>query len=1032
MNNLPRYIFGSFAPLFLFFLLFPPVFLFSQATSISGVINHFAAVTEIDTCSGKLTVSDTAGFRPGGAVLLIQMQGAEIVSDNNFLYGIIESMNFAGRYERAVIDSVGANALFVQKRLVYTYSVPGKLQVVSIPQYTHAVVTDTLKCQPWNGATGGVLALEVAGKLTLNAPVLADGAGFRGGAAYVGSGNNCNFLVPEVGFYYAFPNWRGGYKGEGIALPEVGKELGRGPQANGGGGGNDHNSGGGGGGNVTDGGNGGENDEPSLLGCDGYYPGVRGYGAFFTAGRMFMGGGGGAGHSNNTSGGAGANGGGIIVIEAGDIDGTFPVVSANGRSAAFSNGDGAGGGGAGGTIWLKVNSAPAGIIVRANGGIGGNTINNNANRCFGPGGGGAGGRILTNLFGIAAPGGGLAGVVTGSTNGCNGTTGGAGNGDGGIVDTLPALPQGSETYIIPQIVGSPLPDTLCPGKTATFLVLANNGDWDYQWQVNNGSGWIDITGGAQFTGFQNDTLTVTNVTAGQNGLRFRCRVLRAGCYEVISGEAAIVLSPAPSAGFTTTQNGLTVDFSNQSVATGYFWDFGDGATSQAVSPQHTYATEGAFTVTLYAITDCDTALVTQTVVTLSPPVAGFTAPSLTTGCGSASVTLTNTSSPGATSFSWSFPGGTPATSNQQNPTVSYPATGFYPVTLVASNAAGQDTFVQFVAVTVLPQPVADFAFFVQPDGTVQFADQSQNANGLLWNFGDNTTSTDPDPLHVYAMDGNYTVTLTVWNDCDTVSYQQTVAAFFPPAAGFFVQDTTPGCQSSVVEFENTSSANASAFSWSFPGGDPATSNALNPSISYAASGTYTAQLIVSNAIGSDTTEQTFTVQILDFPVANFTYTFFPGGVVRFTNTSQQALSYSWDFGDGTPQVNGATNIDHQFPASGAYVVTLIATNPCGVSILQQTIEVVVSGVATGEPQGLGVVRLFPNPASERLAVDCSEATAQPLEIQVFDAGGKRCFGKDFSSATKMMEVSLDNLPAGTYQVRVQLENGFLTRMVVKI
>lgn len=81
-------------------------------------------------------------------MLLIQMQGADIVSSNNFLYGIIQSMNFAGRYERAVIDSVGANIIFVQKRLVYAFSVSGKLQAVTIPQYTNAVVTDTLKCQP--------------------------------------------------------------------------------------------------------------------------------------------------------------------------------------------------------------------------------------------------------------------------------------------------------------------------------------------------------------------------------------------------------------------------------------------------------------------------------------------------------------------------------------------------------------------------------------------------------------------------------------------------------------------------------------------------------------------------------------------------------------------------------------------------------------------------------------------------------------------------------------------------------------------
>ena len=1003
----------------------------AQTTQISGVINRYAAVTDIDTCSGKLTVSDTTGFRVGAPVLLIQMQGAEIVPTNNFLYGIIQNMNFAGRYERAVIDSVGPNILFVQQRLVYAFSMPGKVQVVTIPQYVNAVVTDTLKCQPWNGATGGVLALEVSGDLTLNAPVLADGAGFRGGTAYIGAGNNCNFLVPEVSYYYAFPNWRGGYKGEGIALPELGKELGRGPQANGGGGGNDHNSGGGGGGNVSDGGDGGDNDEPSLLGCDGYYPGVRGYGAFFTNDRMFLGGGGGAGHSNNTLGGAGANGGGIIFIEADDINGSVPIISANGSSASFSNGDGAGGGGAGGTIWLKANSAP-GIIVRANGGIGGNTINNNANRCFGPGGGGAGGRILTNLFGIPAPNGGLAGVVTGSTGACNGTTSGAGNGDFGLADTLPAIPQGTVDYLIPEIVGAPLSDTICPGETATFILLANDGGWDFQWQSNDGTGWQDITGGTQFAGFQNDTLYFLYVSEDQSGFRFRCRVSRPGCYETVSAEANVLVEPSPIAGFTFTQNGAVVDFTNLSNASSYFWDFGDGTTSQAVNPQHVYTMQGDFIVTLYAISDCDTAIALQMIVTLLPPVAGFTAPPLTTGCGSVNVPFTNTSSPDATAFSWTFPGGAPATSNQPNPTISYTVTGFYLVTLVASNAAGQDTFSQLVAVEIEPSPIADFAFFVQPDGTVQFADQSQNANNLLWDFGDNTTSTDPNPLHDYPMDGTYTVTLTVWNDCDTVSIQQSVAAFFPPVAGFFVQDTTPGCQTAVVEFENTSSANATSFTWNFPGGNPATSSDPNPSVSYPGAGTYTAQLVVTNSVGSDTIEQTFAVQILDFPIADFNYTFFPGGIVRFNNASQDALSYSWDFGDGSPQVNGVANIDHQFSASGAYTVTLIATNPCGVSILQQTIEVVVSGVATGEPQGLGIVRLFPNPASDWLTVDCSQATAQLVEVQVFDAGGKMVFEKGFSQVTNVEEIPLKGLAAGAYQVRVQLKKGFLIRMFLKI
>ncbi len=1001
-----------------------------QTAQISGIINRYAAVTDIDTCTGKLTVSDTTGFQAGASVLLIQMQGAEISTANNFLYGIIQSMNFAGRYERAVIDSVGQNAIFLQKRLVYPYNVPGKVQAVSIPQYANATVTDTLRCQPWNGTTGGVLALDVAGTLTLNAPVLADGAGFRGGAAYIGTGNNCNFLFPETNYFYALPNWRGGYKGEGIALPEVGKELGRGPQANGGGGGNDHNSGGGGGGNITDGGNGGDNDEPSALGCDGYYPGVRGYAPLFSLNRIFMGGGGGAGHANNALGGAGMNGGGIIIIQAADINGSFPVISANGLSASFSNGDGAGGGGAGGTIWLKADSAPAGFIVRANGGIGGNTINNSSNRCFGPGGGGSGGRILTNLPGIPSPSGGLAGVVTGSSNPCNGTTGGASSGDPGLTETLPDIPQGDTDYLLPQIVGAPLPDTVCAGESAIFLVLTNAGNWDFQWQVNDGTGWQDITVGPGYTGFQTDALTVVNVSLLQNGYRFRCRVLQASCSEVVSADAPLMVEPTPTAGFTTSVFGYVVDFTNQSSGTNYFWDFGDGATSTANNPQHTYTAEGIFTVNLYAITNCDTAVATQTVNILLPPTAGFNAPPTATGCGSVDVQYTNTSSLNATSFSWSFPGGNPATSTLQNPVVNYSATGIYTATLTVSNTAGQDVVSAFVDVSITPLPTADFLFFVLPNNDVQFSDLSQNASSWLWDFGDGTTSTAQNPTHTYTIEADYTVTLTVSNDCGTVSLQQDVSVFLAPTAGFFVQDSVLGCQTVTVDFQNTSSPNATSFDWSFPGGNPATSVLENPSVLYSTSGTYTAQLVVTNGLGTDMVTQTFTVQVYDLPTADFSFQSFPGGKIRFTNLSLESSDYTWDFGDGSPQVNGVANIDHQYAASGTYTVTLVAVSPCGVSILQQNIEVVVSGTATGEPQGLGIVRLFPNPASDWLTVDCSEATAQPVEIQVFDAGGRLVFEKN-ENLGLINEIAFAGLPTGGYQVKVKFEEGRLMRAVLK-
>ena len=860
MNDL-RYVF----PLFIFFLRLHDAA--GQSAQISGVINRYAAVTAIDTCSGALTVSDTAGFKAGAAVLLVQMQGADISAANNSLYGTIQDLRGAGRFERAVIDSVGANTLYVGRRLVYAYDVSAKLQVVSVPQYSDVTVSDTLRCKPWNGSTGGVLAFRATGTLTLNAPVVADGAGFRGGAVYVAPANNCNFLFPETAYFYPFGSWRGSYKGEGVALPIAGKEFGRGPQANGGGGGNDHNSGGGGGANTVDGGNGGNNDEPGAFGCDGYYPGLKGYGISAASGRMFMGGGGGAGHSNNNPFSAGGNGGGIIVAEAGNIEGTAPVFSANGQAALDADGDGAGGGGAGGTIRLSAGAAPANLTLRANGGGGGNSLNNNQNRCFGPGGGGSGGRILTNITGISNPAGGKAGVVKNSAGGCNGTTSGATDGSAGTVESLAAIPESDTAYPVPQIVAGPLPDTACSGETVFFTVQTSAGAWTYQWQQNNGTGWQNISGG-NYSGYTTDSLVISNATVSQSGLQVRCLVQRPGCLSKTSSAAALTVTPAPSAGFATAVSDYAADFMNQSNASSFYWDFGDGDFSTAASPQHTYAAEGTYTVTLYAIEPCDTATATQTVVIALAPTAGFSVP-----------------------------------------------------------------------------------------------------------------------------------------------------------------DTVNGCQSALVDFDNSSSSNATAWQWSFPGGSPAASTDKYPSVTYAVSGTYAAGLIASNSAGADTLERIFVVQIEDFPTAGFGFTALPGGVVHFDNFSQQATSYVWDFGDGSPTAGGY-NTDHQYAQSGTYTVTLVAGNSCGVSVLQQIIEVTVSGVAAAEPEGPGPVRLFPNPATDRLTVDCSGTTAQPVDIQIFNTLGNLVFSQT-KHIGQITDIGLSGFPAGVYVVNVRFETGLFAGRIVK-
>jgi PKD repeat protein len=396
----------------------------------------------------------------------------------------------------------------------------------------------------------------------------------------------------------------------------------------------------------------------------------------------------------------------------------------------------------------------------------------------------------------------------------------------------------------------------------------------------------------------------------------------------------ITVAPLPSPAFTSTTNGLTAFFANSSAnATSYAWQFGDGATSSEANPSHTYAEDGTYTVILSATNNCGTVTTTQTVTIVTPPTAGFSAGNVS-GCAPLTVQFSNESSENAASFFWEFPGGSPATSSQQNPVVTYASAGVYSATLTVTNSAGSNTFSQTNLITVTTTPVAGFTFAAS-NNSVNFTNTSSNASSYSWNFGDGNTSTSENPVHSYAQDGTYPVTLSATNNCGTVVTTQTVVIVTPPTAGFSASGNT-GCAPLTVQFSNESSENATSFEWQFPGGSPASSSVENPVVTYEQPGTYAVTLTVSNSAGTNSTTQAGIVTVGTVPAAGFN-----AAVnilaVQFNNTSN-ASSYEWDFGDGTSSTDEQPA--HAYAQEGTYTVVLTATNECGSSVVSQTVTVV--------------------------------------------------------------------------------------------
>ncbi len=418
----------------------------------------------------------------GDLVLIMQMQDASIDSTNTATYGDgaagdpgsgATAVGGSGLYEYAVAAGFSGGTLTLTCGTINAYtnaaatgtSGQKKFQVIRVPVYANYTL-GPITALAWNGSTGGVLAFDVTGTLTLNsATVSVDGLGFRGGATRT--------LTGGAGAYTDYrtlaTNNANGSKGEGIAgtpryvftAPGTRTDTGvegypngshaRGAPGNAGGGGtdrnpaaNDQNSGGGGGANAGAGGIGGIgwcpgfSTTPPYYGC-GYAAlvsavnpggGTGGFGGRPVTGlgatRLTLGGGGGgATDNNNTGSGAcaaassgvnglcpsGAAGGGIVMIRAGSMTGSA-TINANGSNGDSSvQNDGTGGGGGGGAVMINAGSGMGGVTINVKGGDGGsNLIGSSGTNPHGPGGGGGGGYAITSA----------------ATAGCN--TGGGANG----------------------------------------------------------------------------------------------------------------------------------------------------------------------------------------------------------------------------------------------------------------------------------------------------------------------------------------------------------------------------------------------------------------------------------------------------------------------------------------------------------------------------------------------------------------------------------------------------------------------------
>jgi len=420
---------------------------------------------------------------------------------------------------------------------------------------------------------------------------------------------------------------------------------------------------------------------------------------------------------------------------------------------------------------------------------------------------------------------------------------------------------------------------------------------------------------------------------------------------------SVTVSPAnqsPTAAFSSSCSGDACTFTNTSsdpdgsIASNS-WNFGDGQTSTTVSPSHTYTASGTYTVTL-TVTDNQGATnsVSHNVTVNRAPTAAFSS-----SCTNLSCSFTNTSSDPDGSIStnnWTFGDG--QTSTAASPSHIYGAAGTYTVTLTVSDNQGATNSVSHSVTVTAPNqpPTANFTFSCSAL-SCNFTSTSSDPDGSIasysWTFGDGGTSTAANPSHAYTAAGSYTVSLRVTDNqgaqSTTTSKTVTVTApNQPPTANF-----TFSCSALSCNFTSTSSdpdGSIASYSWTF--GDGATSTAQNPSHVYAAGGTYTASLRVTDNQGaqSTTTSKSVTVTAPNSPPvvnAGPDQTAVTGLLYSSTQSFSDAngngpWSYRIDWGDGsvstgTRTTQGSFTVGHTYAIllPRSFTITVRVTDAAG-------------------------------------------------------------------------------------------------------
>jgi gliding motility-associated-like protein len=450
-------------------------------------------------------------------------------------------------------------------------------------------------------------------------------------------------------------------------------------------------------------------------------------------------------------------------------------------------------------------------------------------------------------------------------------------------------------------------DTIsCPNKPINFSNLSTGPGLTYVWDFGDGN--TSNAANPVHNYLLDGIYTVKLVITDQYGCTDS--ITRSTYVNIISPIANFTMSDSVS-----TCPPLIVQFTNTSTINNTVnWDFGDGTSAQVQNPSHFYAFPGTFNVILTVTGPGGCTDTKQKQIVVRGPQGSFSYAPLG-GCNPLPITFTGTSVD-RISFIWDYNDGTINSTPDSVVSHTYTTPGVYVPKMILVDAGGCQvpiTGLDTIRVNGVDARFGLTSNTVCDAGFVNFSDSSASNEaivGYTWDFGDGITSTSQNPVHYYAVAGQYFPRLIVrtQSGCvDTATNIAPVKIVASPQAA--INATPPGCAPLTATFNGALLvADTSAMSWNWNFGNGNTSTLQNPLPQlYSNPTTYNIQLIATNSSGcKDTVTQTIDAYVV--PVVNAGVDTMICKGIGITVTATGATNYTWSPAIGLSCTNCANPV----------------------------------------------------------------------------------------------------------------------------